>query len=248
MVEGYGILQPRIGVSLLAANRTRYGRLHGGDSGIDPYTRAVSDVYQDLYGEGSFIGKGIYDVDAFEQALAGRLPENLILSHDLLEGSYARSGFLSDVDLVEDSPTRYDADVKRRHRWIRGDWQVIGWLWPRLRLPVADAGNPATVRMRFVPNPLSILSRCKILDNLRRSLVPIALLTAFVLGWTVLQPAWLWTLFAGAVLFLPAFLGPMTELVHKPAGLPFRQHIKSVWQSLLRGSGPGGPVPCLPRL
>lgn len=240
VVEGYGILQPRIGDSLLAANRTRYGRLHGGDSGIDPYTRAVSDVYQDLYGEGSFIGKGIYDVDAFEQALAGRLPENLILSHDLLEGSYARSGFLSDVDLVEDSPTRYDADVKRRHRWIRGDWQVIGWLWPRLRLPVADAGNPATVRMRLVPNPLSVLSRCKILDNLRRSLVPIALLTAFALGWTLLQPAWLWTLFAGAVLFMPALLGPMTELVHKPAGLPFGQHIKSVWQSLLRGLAMAG--------
>lgn len=235
VVEGYGILQPRVGVSLLAANRTSYGRLHGGDSGIDPYTRAVSDVYQDLYGEGSFIGKGIYDIDAFEQALAGRLPENLILSHDLLEGSYARSGFLSDVDLVEDSPTRYDADVKRRHRWIRGDWQVIGWLLPRLRLPVADAGNPATVRMRLVPNPLSILSRCKILDNIRRSLVPIALLTAFVLGWTVLQPAWLWTLFAIAVLFVPALLGPLTELFRKPSGLPFRQHIKSVWQSLVRG-------------
>ncbi|MCZ8014356.1 MAG: cyclic beta 1-2 glucan synthetase [Limnobacter sp.] len=225
VVEGYGILQPRVGVSLLAANCTRYGRLHGSDSGIDPYTRAVSDVYQDLYGEGSFIGKGIYDIDAFEQALAGQFPDNLVLSHDLLEGCYARSGFLSDVDLVEDSPTRYDADIKRRHRWIRGDWQVISWLWPRVRR---------------APNPLSALSRFKILDNLRRSLVPIALVACFALGWTALQPAWLWTLVVSAVLFVPSLLGPLTELVHKPTGLPIQQHLKAVLQSLLRSLAQAG--------
>lgn len=240
VIEGYGILQPRVGVSLLAANCTRYGRLHGSDSGIDPYTRAVSDVYQDLHGEGSFIGKGIYDIDAFEQALAGRLPDNLVLSHDLLEGCYARSGFLSDVDLVEDSPTRYDADVKRRHRWIRGDWQVIGWLWPRLRLPLAQANDPATVRMQTVPNPLSRLSRFKILDNLRRSLVPIALVVAFVLGWTLLVPPWLWTLLVASVLVLPALLGPLTELAHKPAGLPVAQHVKAALQSLWRSLAQAG--------
>ena len=116
---GYGILQPRVAVSLISANRTWYARLHTGESGIDPYTRAVSDVYQDLFDEGSFIGKGIYDVDAFERSLAHRFPENRILSHDLLEGCYARSGWLSDVQLYEDYPASYAADVDRRHRWIR---------------------------------------------------------------------------------------------------------------------------------
>src|SRR4030067_305860 len=114
--------------SLTDANSTRYARLHGEEAGIDPYTRMVSDVYQDLFGEGSFIGKGIYDVDAFERALKGRFPENRILSHDLLEGCYARAGLLSDVQLYEEYPSRYDADVSRRHRWIRGDWQLLQWL------------------------------------------------------------------------------------------------------------------------
>ena len=122
--EGYGILQPRVAVSLPGTNRSRYARLWGSDPGIDPYTRAVSDVYQDLFREGSFIGKGIYEVDAFERALNGRFPENRILSHDLLEGCYARAGLLSDVQLYEEYPSRYSADVSRRHRWIRGDWQI----------------------------------------------------------------------------------------------------------------------------
>jgi cyclic beta-1,2-glucan synthetase len=116
--EGYGILQPRVSISLPGASRSLYARLHGGDPGMDPYTRAVSDVYQDVFGEGSFIGKGIYDVDAFAQALDGRFPENRILSHDLLEGCYARAGLLSDVLLYEEYPSRYSADVSRRRRWM----------------------------------------------------------------------------------------------------------------------------------
>src|ERR1035438_10497386 len=123
--EGYGILQPRVGASLPAAAQSRYARLFGSEPGIDPYTRAVSDVYQDLFGEGSFIGKGIYDVDAFEQALKGRFPDNRILSHDLVEGCYARCGLLTDVQVYEEYPARYSADVSRRHRWIRGDWQLL---------------------------------------------------------------------------------------------------------------------------
>ena len=122
--EGYGILQPRVAVSLPGTNRSRYARLCGSEPGIDPYTHAVSDVYQDLFHEGSFIGKGIYEVDAFERALNGRFPENRILSHDLLEGCYARAGLLSDVQLYEEYPSRYSADVSRRHRWIRGDWHI----------------------------------------------------------------------------------------------------------------------------
>ena len=124
VVSGYGILQPRVGISLPSTARSRYAQLYGSDAGIDPYTQMVSDVYQDVFHEGSFIGKGIYDVDAFELSLDGRFPENRILSHDLVEGCHARAGLLSDVQLFEEYPARYGADVKRRHRWIRGDWQI----------------------------------------------------------------------------------------------------------------------------
>ena len=146
--DGYSILQPGVGASLIGANQSRYARLFGSEPGIDQYTRVVSDVYQDLFGEGSFIGKGIYEVDAFEKALEGRFPENRILSHDLLEGCYARSGLLSDVHLYEEYPSRYSADVSRRHRWIRGDWQLVRWLLPR----VPGFGG------RRLKNPLSALS------------------------------------------------------------------------------------------
>src|SRR5439155_12447056 len=116
--EGYAVLQPRMSVSLAAASRSRFTRLFAGESGIDPYTREVSDVYQDIFGEGSYVGKGIYDVDAVQQTLDGRFPENLILSHDLLEGCYARSGLVTDVELIEDVPSSYTAEMSRRHRWL----------------------------------------------------------------------------------------------------------------------------------
>ena len=135
VTSGYGILQPRVTVSLPCTNRSLYARLFGGEAGVDPYTRTVSDVYQDVFGEGSFIGKGVYDVDAFERALKGRFPANRILSHDLLEGCYARAGLLSDAELQEEYPARYSADVDRRRRWIRGDWQLAGWLRRRVKGP-----------------------------------------------------------------------------------------------------------------
>ncbi len=138
VVEGYGILQPRVGVSLPSASRSWFVRLFAGEPGIDPYTRVVSDVYQDLFGEGSFIGKGIYDVDTFQQACRA-FPENSILSHDLLESAYARSALISDVELYEEYPSRYTADVSRRHRWVRGDWQIGWWLLPRV--PGADSAH-----------------------------------------------------------------------------------------------------------
>ena len=226
VVAGHGILQPRVGVSLAAASRTRFGRLFGGDAGIDPYTRAVSDVYQDLFGEGSFIGKGIYDVDAFEHVLGGRLPENRVLSHDLLEGAYARSALISDVELVEESPARYDADVKRRHRWIRGDWQIAAWLMPRVPTTVSAPGSdmPRLVR---AANPLSPLSRLKILDNLRRSLVPASLTMLLLLGWSVLAQPGLWTLAALAVLFVPVLLGLVGDLLRKPDPLGWRAQLSA---------------------
>jgi cellobiose phosphorylase len=215
VTEGYGILQPRASISLPGANRSWYARMHGGDPGIDPYTRAVSDVYQDVFREGSFIGKGIYDVDAFERALAGRLPENRILSHDLLEGCYARSGLLSDVQLYEENPATYGADISRRHRWIRGDWQLAGWL-------LSLVPGPGKRRVR---NPLSVLSQWKLFDNLRRSLVPVVLTLLLLLGWTVLPHAWLWTLTVIAILLLPSASAFLLDSLRKPDDVLARQHL-----------------------
>ena len=215
VIAGYGILQPRVATSLPGANRSRFARLFGGESGIDPYTRAVSDVYQDGFGEGSFIGKGIYDVDVFELALKGRFPENRILSHDLLEGSYARSGLITDVQLYDDYPSRYSGDVSRRRRWIRGDWQIAAWLWRRV--PGASG--------KHLRNPLSALSQWKLLDNLRRSLVPPALLLLLLLGWTVLTPAWWWTLVAVSILLVPPLIASLLELLDRPDEIPPAQHL-----------------------
>jgi cellobiose phosphorylase len=196
-------------------NRSRYARLFGSEPGIDPYTRAVSDVYQDLFHEGSFIGKGIYDVDAFERVLAGRLPENRILSHDLVEGCYTRAGLLSDVLLYEDPPSSYSADVSRRHRWIRGDWQIARWLLPR----VPGFGS------RHQKNPLSGLSRWKIFDNLRRSLVPSALTLMLLLGWTVLSPSWFWALSVTGIILIPALINCILDTLRKPADVLLGQYL-----------------------
>ena len=212
---GYGILQPRVSVSLQGANRSRYARLNGFEPGIDPYTRAVSDVYQDVFGEGSFIGKGIYDVDAFEQALNDRFPENRILSHDLLEGCYARAGLMSDVHLYEDYPAQYSADVSRRHRWIRGDWQLFSWL--RSRVP-----GVAKTRQK---NPLPWLSQWKLFDNLRRSLAPMAVTMLLLLGWAWLPSSGLWTLTLLGIFFVPPLITSVLEFVQKPREVLLRQHL-----------------------
>ncbi len=232
VTDGYGILQPRVAASLPGTNRSRYARLYGGEPGIDPYTRAVSDVYQDVFGEGSFIGKGIYDVDAFEQALGGRFPENRILSHDLIEGCYARAGLLSDVQLYEDYPTRYGADVSRRHRWIRGDWQLAGWL--RRHVPCDRAGDGAGEDACRHGNPLSLLSQWKLIDNLRRSLVPIALMLLLLLGWTVLSSAWPWTLSVIGILLIPSLAGSVLDVLRKPREVLLGQHFAAVARSTVR--------------
>lgn len=224
VVRGYGILQPRVGISMSGQRRSRYASLYGSEPGIDPYTRAVSDVYQDLFGEGSFVGKGIYDVDAFEHALAGRMPENRILSHDLLEGCYARAGLVSDVQLYEDYPARYALDVKRRHRWIRGDWQLLPWLLPRVPLPGAAAGAPrAKTHER---NPLSTLSRGKLLDNLRRSLVPASFTALLVLGWMLAVDPVTWTLWLLSIVLLPPLVASLVDLSNRPADLPLPAHLR----------------------
>src|SRR5450432_4505303 len=215
VVEGYGILQPRVAVSLPYDDTTAFARLHGNEPGIDPYTRAISDVYQDIFGEGSFIGKGIYDVDAFEKALNGRFPENRILSHDLLEGSYARCGLLSDVQLYEAYPTRYEVDMKRRHRWIRGDWQIASWM-----LPWVPGFNG-----KILKNPISSLSKWKIFDNLRRSLVPIALLCMLLFGWVYSHSPLFWTAAVVFMIVLPSLIIFIWEILRKPKDIILLQHI-----------------------
>lgn len=234
---GYGILQPRMAASLSAANRSRYAQLFGSEPGIDPYTCSVSDVYQDGFGEGSFIGKGIYDVDAFEAATAGRFPDNRILSHDLLEGCYARSGLLSDVHLYEEYPARYQTDMKRRERWIRGDWQIAHWVLAKV---------PSVSGSRL-PNPLSMLSRWKIFDNLRRSLVASALVLLLLLGWGWVAAAGWWTLAIVGSFLIPPVLIALVSAVRKPASLRLGQHLGLIAQALIRNCAQAGfRIACLP--
>jgi cellobiose phosphorylase len=237
VVAGYGILQPRVAVSLSAANRSRYAHMCASEPGVDPYTRAVSDVYQDLFGEGSFIGKGIYEVDAFERSLAQRFPDNRILSHDLLEGCYARAGLMSDVQLYEEYPSRYGTDVSRRHRWIRGDWQIARWLLPDIPIPNA----------RRQKNPLSMLSRWKIFDNLRRSLTAAAMTLLLLLSWAVLPPAWFWTLAVIGTILIPALIASAVNVLRKPADVTLRQHLAAELRSTRRQTGQAAfTLACLP--
>jgi cellobiose phosphorylase len=217
VVDGYTILQPRTSISLTAAGRSRFARLCGGDTGIDPYTREVSDVYQDIFNEGSYVGKGIYHVDAFLQALRGRFPENLILSHDLLESCYARSGLVADVELVEDHPASYAVEVSRRHRWIRGDWQIAAWLLPRVPGPNGRCKNP-----------IHALGWWKIFDNLRRSLATPAMLLLLLCGWTLAPAApGFWTGFVAALVFAPLIVGSVLELLRKPRDRSWRTHLET---------------------
>ena len=219
--EGYGILQPRVEIDLLGTRQSRFTRLFGGEAGIDPYTRTVSDLYQDLFQEGSFIGKGIYDLDVFEQTLAGRFPENRILSHDLLEGCYVRSALVSDIRLMEEYSSNYLADGHRRHRWIRGDWQIASWIWPWV------FGLDA----RSHRNPLSLLSRWKVFDNLRRSLVPFALIVLLILGWTLLAVPGFWTLTVLGFLVFPPLLISFLDLVQKPEDTLWKLHLRATARS-----------------
>ena len=205
VVAGYGILQPRVGVSVQSSTRSRLASIYSGQTGFDIYTHATSDVYQDLYGEGIFVGKGIYEVETLHRVLDRRFPRNALLSHDLVEGAYARAGLVSDIEVIEDYPSHYSAHNRRKHRWMRGDWQIAGWLLP---LVPEESGQR-------VPNPLSVVSRWKILDNLRRSLVEPAIFLLFMLGWLCLPGGpGAWTLATVAILFLPALCQLGFDLVH----------------------------------
>src|SRR4051812_24699948 len=222
VISGYGILQPRVGVSLPSAHRSIFAAIHSGHPGVDPYTTAVSDVYQDLYGEGSFTGKGVYDVAAFEQATAGRFPENTLLSHDLIEGNYARAGLATDVIVYDDYPTRYSTYTRRKHRWIRGDWQLLPWLRHRVPGPQGDE-----------PNRLSILSRWKIVDNLRRSTVELAQLVFLVAGWTLFPgPPIRWTMLGLGTIAAPWIINLLLALVQPPLDKSWRAYYAAVGRDL----------------
>jgi cyclic beta-1,2-glucan synthetase len=205
VTTGYGILQPRVSVTMASAAGSLFARTYAGHTGVDPYTTAVSDVYQDLFGEGIFTGKGLYDVDAFAAALEGRVPENTLLSHDLFEGLYARTALVTDIEVVDDYPSSVLAHARRQHRWVRGDWQILWWLFPFV---------PS--RAGATRNLLPLVARWKILDNLRRSLLPPATLLLLVLGWTVLpgHPV-VWTAVGLAALAVPC-LSRALEMLRGP--------------------------------
>ena len=204
VTQGYGILQPRVGISVHSATRSRLASIYSGQTGFDIYSRAVSDVYQDLYGEGIFTGKGIYDVDVLRQVLEHRFPRNALLSHDLIEGAYARAGLVSDIEIIDDYPSHYSAYNRRKHRWLRGDWQIGRWIFNR----VPDESR------HLVPNPISLVSKWKILDNLRRSLIEPATFLLLFAGWFFLPggPRF-WTLVSLALLFLPIYFRLVLSII-----------------------------------
>ncbi len=212
VTAGYGILQPRVGVSVSSASRSRLAAIYSGETGFDIYTRAVSDVYQDLFGEGIFTGKGIYDVKVLHDVLDRRFPRNALLSHDLIEGAYVRAGLVTDVEVIDDYPSQHHAHARRRHRWIRGDWQILRWLFGR----VPDESG------KLVPNPVSFISQWKIFDNLRRSLIEPFTFILLVLGWFVLPGgARYWTLVTVLLLLLPALVQLVIDFGKAVAGLSF---------------------------
>jgi cyclic beta-1,2-glucan synthetase len=220
VVDGYAILQPRITPSLpLGREGSVFQRVFSSTPGIDPYASASSDVYQDLFGEGSYTGKGIYDVDAFEAALAGRAPDDALLSHDLFEGIFARAGLVSDIEVVEDFPQRYDVATLRQHRWARGDWQLLPWIFGR---------GDADATRRGGHGALSVISRWKIIDNLRRSLSAPAAVGALLAGWA-LPPhaALIWTAFILGTIALSPAMAVIAAIVPRRTGITARSHARA---------------------
>src|SRR3989441_6573235 len=213
VVEGYGVLQPRITPPLPGGESSVFQRLSSGPSGIDPYAAASSDIYQDLFGEGSYTGKGIYDVDAFDAALTGRVPENILLSHDLFEGVFARAGLVSDVELFEHAPSHYGVASARQHRWARGDWQLLPWILGS-RIPV--------------------IGRWKMLDNLRRTVSAPAAFLTLVVAWMVqgTSPS-MWSVFILATVAVPALLPVLGGLLPHGRGISKRSHTRAVGRDVV---------------
>ena len=224
VVEGHAILQPRVTPSMpVGREGSLLQRVFSAPRGLDPYAFAVSDVYQDLFQEGSYCGKGIYDVDVFEKALEGRIPDNMVLSHDLLEGSFARAGLVSDIEVVEEFPSRYEVAAARQHRWVRGDWQLLPW--------ILGLGRDRRKRSLAV---LHAIGRWKMVDNLRRSLFPPAALTALVSGWLFLpvEAAQVWTAAIVATFALPSLLPWFSGLIPRRPGISKRSHFQELGKDL----------------
>ncbi len=215
VTEGYAILQPRVTPALpVGAEGSVYQRIFSSPGGIEPYAAAISDVYQDLFGEGSFTGKGIYDVDAFLAALQGRVPENTMLSHDLFEGVFARAALASDIEVIEDFPSRFDVAAKRQHRWVRGDWQLLPWL-------IGDVGD--------VRGGIPGVGRWKMIDNLRRSLVAPLSVVSLAFGWMLpWQPALIWTACILSMIALPRLLGLPHAVLPRRLGLSLPAHFAAL--------------------
>jgi cyclic beta-1,2-glucan synthetase len=210
--SGYAILQPRVSFLYQAGLRSWFSRIFAGSAGIDPYSSAASDTYQDLFGKGTFTGKGLYDLDAFESTAGRAFPDNRILSHDLIESTFARCALVTNIEVFDDFPSRYHTYARREHRWVRGDWQLLPWLGPTVLTPEGRR-----------PNVLPTLERWKVIDNLRRSLMPPALIVLLILGWTVLPgQAWAWTLAALLVPLLPLLLQLFERGRDVMAGVPGR--------------------------
>jgi cyclic beta-1,2-glucan synthetase len=217
---GYGILQPRVSIALESASHSRFVKIFSGNTGIDPYTTAVSDVYQDLFGEGSFTGKGLYEVDAFQHTLNNRVPENTLLSHDLFESLFARAALITEIELLDDYPSSYQTYAKRQHRWTRGDWQIVRWLLPR----------KTHVDGRTRNDQLPLIARWKILDNLRRSLVGPSLFVWLIASCALFPGSSLgWSLFVLLVIAFPVYLHVTTGLLIHPRGIPWTSHFWTIW-------------------
>ena len=226
VVEGYALLQPRVTPTLPTDREgSLFQRISSGPAGIDPYASAVSDVYQDLFGEGSYIGKGIYDVDAFEAALAERVPENALLSHDLFEGIFARAGLVTDIEFFEEFPAHYEVAVVRQHRWARGDWQLLPWIIGHA--PDMGRGRPDAT--------IPLIGRWKMLDNLRRTLSAPAALLALIAGWTLPLPSpVIWTMFVLATIAVPPLMPVLlTGLIPYRRGISKRSHARAIATDLV---------------
>src|SRR5215471_16007575 len=206
VVRGYTIIQPSVSASLPSATATWFSRIFADPRGIDPYTHAVSDVYQDLFGEGSYHGKGIYELRTFHRLLSRRFPTAHLLSHDLLEGCHVRVGLATDIELLDVFPNSYIAWWSRQHRWIRGDWQIIDWLRPCV--PVGGG--------RMEPNPLSVFNRWKVFDNLRRSLVPPAIVALLLVGWFFTPAPMLWSVIIAGLMLWSTLNALLALLFHPP--------------------------------
>jgi cyclic beta-1,2-glucan synthetase len=224
VVEGYAVLQPRIAPSLpVGREGSFFQRVFSSASGIDPYAAAVSDVYQDLFGEGSYAGKGIYAVDAFEAALADRVADGTLLSHDLFEGIFARAGLVSDIEVVEEFPSRYDVATARQHRWARGDWQLLPWILGRRDAASAIRGGRS----------LPLIGLWKMLDNLRRTLSAPASVAALLVGWLVLRDgALLWTAFVVLTIAVPTLLPIVAAVVPRRARVNARSHLRALREDI----------------